>query len=213
MLRRISAAKAVAEPESPSGELKRVQVDPKALMALQNLTSLLTATEFPTEPRELSEVEQKAYVELATESKLAIKALDDAVEEVKQAVFGHFDTKLLQDTPEADLPKDPEYGWFLVENEMEVPGTGMRLKRELAETQPQLTAANLKKLHEEGKITREDYYGMTVHQDARAFDADAFLSYLKKKPKVIEKLADIIVPGKITARFWVRPVKKGKTKA
>lgn len=210
VLRRISSTKAVAEPEEPAEPRNTVAVKKEALEALDRLSGLLQTIEFPDERRELSLKELKEYEDLASNSKEAQKALADAVEAVKKAFFGHLDTRLLQDNDEADLPRDEENGWFLVEGEQEIPGTGKRLKRELAESQPQISASALKALWESGKISRADYYGMTVHQPARAFDGDRFLAYLKKKPSLIPKLADIIVPGKMTARFWVRPVKKGK---
>jgi hypothetical protein len=212
VLRRISAAKAVAEAESPTDGLARVQVKQEALEALDKLSGLLKTIEFPKEPRELAVSELKDHLTLATESKLAIQALDQAVEAVKQAFFDDLDIKLLKDQTEAELEalKDVEKGWYNVGGEREIPDTGKRFKREIAESQPQLTAEALRKLWKDGKISRADYYAMTVPNEARRFDGDRFLTHLKKKPKLIEKLADIIVPGKMTARFYVRDVKKKK---
>jgi hypothetical protein len=211
VLRRLSASKAVAEPETPAGALERVHVSKKALEALDKLSGLLTSIEFPTEARELTETERSQYMVLASESKEAQKALESAVEAVKQAIFDEFDLNLLKDQTEEELAdrKDPEHGWYLVEDEKIV--DGKRFTREIAESQPQLSASALKKLWQEDKlISRADYYAMTVPQDARTFDGDKFLAHLKKKPTLIATLADVIVPGKMTARFWVRALKKGQ---
>jgi hypothetical protein len=206
VIKNLADRKVTAAPEKPAVAPKVVPVQKAALAALNRLSDELTTTELPTERRALTLKEQRELLALASDAKSAKKALDMAVAGVKTAVFNHFDVNLEEDNYVDELPVDPKTGHYLVENQMEVPGSGKKFVRQLAQGSPTVTGDALRRLFEEGKLTRRQYYAATYRPEVRPVDEDGLLDLLKTKPELLDVLAEVIIPGTVTASFWVRDV-------
>jgi hypothetical protein len=209
VLKAIAARKPASAPEKPATAPKIVEVSQATRDAITRLNRELSTTVLPSERRRLSPTELIELSRLGTDAKLVQKGVEQAVAAVRQAAFNHLDVGLEADNDPETLADylDSKNGHYLVEGEQEIPGTGKRFVRQLAQSAPIITAAELKKLWEQGKISRALYYRLTKKVEVpRELDEDALLDELKRCPEVADKIAEAIQPGKVTASFWIRDV-------
>jgi hypothetical protein len=211
VLKAIAAKKPSSVPEKPTTAPKIVEVSDATKTAISRLNDDLSTTHLPSERRRLSPTELTELAKLGTDAKLVQKGVEQAVAAVKQAAFNHLDVGLETDNDPETLADylDPKSGHYLVKGEQEIPGTGKRFVRELAQASPTITATDLKGLWEEGKISRALYYRLTRKVAVpRELDEAALLAELKKNPRVADLIAPAVQPGKITASFWIRDIKE-----
>jgi hypothetical protein len=207
VIKTLADRKVTAAPEKPSAAPKVVPVKAEAKAAISRLNDELASTELPSERRALSLLEQKELLALGSDAKAAEKALKVAVAAVKTSVFNHFDVGLEADNYADELPVDEKTGHYLVENELEVSGTGKKFVRQLSQGSPTVTGDALRKLYDEGKISRRQYYQATYRPEVRPVNEEGLLDLLKSKPELLDVLAEVITPGTVTASFWIRDVK------
>ncbi len=206
---KVDARKAVEKASKPSNT---VAVSTKAEKALEALSDLLKTVEVPSERRPATVEERAAMMRLASTAKDTVPAINAAVDNVKRAIFNHFDL-ILEDLWDeeklATVPVDPKSGHYLVKQEVEVPEEGgKRFTRELQKSAPQVTAEALRQAWKDKLITRQDYMDATKHVDVpREVVPEQLADLLKRKPKLLTVVKDIMEPGKVTAKFWVRPPK------
>jgi hypothetical protein len=202
-LKTLANRKPAASPQKASEAPRVVPVSPEAFDAISRLSDELRAVELPSERRSLTVQERVALMELADDAKKAKQATEDAVAAVKTAVFNHFDVGLEED--EDALPLDAKGEHYLVAEELPVPGTGKKFVRQLAESAPQISAPKIKKLWDEGKISRSVYYRITRQPVVpREVDEEGLLDELKRNPELFSVLGEAITPGRVTASFWIR---------
>lgn len=206
LLTRVASRKVVAEPEVPHKEPRVIPVSEVQQKALWHITRDLRTTPLPEDRRMLTHAEQADLITLGKDVKAAEKALAVAVAALKTAVFNHFDVSLERDNPDEDLPYDEKTGHYLVGGELVVEEAGLRFTRELKQGSPDLTADHLLTLFEEGKMTRAEYLKAT--RQIREVDEDGLMNVLRKRADLLADIEEIIEPGKVTASFHIREVKK-----
>lgn len=209
ILRTLADTKITKAPESVSKLPTTVQVTPAQIQAVRSLYGILETTEVPSERRTLTGFEHKNLMDLVTTAKAARSAAERAEEAVRTAVFNHFDVELesMPGVSRDDLPRDVK-GFYQVAGELEVDGLGKRFVRELAQAAPEITARDFKELRDAGLISRAEYYTVTRKADVpRVVDEDGLLAKLKD-PKFAKIVSEVIRPGKVTNRFFVRDIKK-----
>lgn len=218
ILRRYTDVKLSAEElkalQKPVDATKAVKVRDDAQDAIAALSELLKTVEVPSSRRKVTPQELDQIGELVVAAKSVIKAAEEAVSTTKEAVFNHFDVAL-EDAVNVGPGELGEAvdgsGHYLIRDEVYVPGIGKRLTRELAEQAPAVNVVTLRQLWERGAISRADYFNATRHVDnPRVVDPEGFAALLKRKPELLPKIAEAIVPGSVSARFHVRPPKSSK---
>lgn len=184
-----------------------VEVSSAALAALSTLSGLLEAVKVPSGRRLTTPAEREEMMDLATAAKTAQKGVEAAVDAVKEAVFNHLDVLVERYGSTDDLKKD-ENGHYLVKGELFVDTREKRFTRELREQKPNVTAADLRDMWQAGEISRQDYMDATKHVEVpREIVEDKLADLLKRKPELLSKIAKILVPGKVSAAFYVRDLK------
>lgn len=206
LLTRVAARKAVAEPETPHKEPRVIPVSEVQQNALKHVTRDLRTTNLPSERRLLSPAEIADLITLGVDVKASEKTLAVANAAIKTAVFNHFDVGLEMSNPDEELPYDEKSGHYLVKNELVVEDKGLRFCRELKQGSPDLTADHLLALYEDGKMTRAEYLKST--RQIRVLDEDGLMAVLRKRADFLEDIEEVIEPGKVTASFHIREVKK-----
>lgn len=185
-----------------------VPVADKTVQAIARLNERLATVELPTSRRLMLAEELVSATNLGLDAKIVKKGAEDAVNAIKAAVFNHLDVELEDTSNVSDLPVDKS-GHYLVEGELDIPGTGQTLSRELKQDAPTLTEQSLWRLVEQGKLPRKTYYRITK-KARRNVDEEALLEELKSNPVLESVIRDAIEPGKVTAAFWIRPTKVEK---
>jgi hypothetical protein len=197
-------AKAV---QTPSGATNAVEVQETARKALQTLSDRLGTVTVPSTRRALTPQEVNDLADLVKTAKDAKAAVDKAVEVGRNTVFNHMDVQIEEHGGSPDKLDRDKAGYYLVADEIPVESVGVRLTRELAETQPKITADSLHQLYLAGTISRSEYLSLT--RPARVINADKLAKFLKQRPDVLGKVKPFVQAGKLTASFHVRPFKKG----
>lgn len=206
LLTRVASRKVVAEPEVPHKEPRVIPVSEAQQKALQHVSRDLKVTELPSERRLMAPTEIHNLAVLGKDVKTAEKVLSIANAGIKTAVFNHFDVGLEISNPDEELPYDEKSGHYLVNCELVVEEEGLRFTRECRQAAPDLTADHLLALYEDGKMTRAEYLKAT--RQVRVLDEDGLMNVLRKRADLLEDIEEIIEPGKVTASFYIRDVKK-----
>lgn len=206
VLARVASRKVAAEAEVPHKTPKVIPVSPEQQKALQHVTRDLKATNLPADRRALTEEEQRELAVLGRDVKRSEKILSVAVQALKTAVFNHFDVRLEEDNDPEDLPVDQKTGHYLVAGELGVESEGLRFIRQLSPSAPDITADNLLDLYEDGFLTRQEYLKAT--RQTRVVDEDGLMDVIRARPEVLADIEPILTPGKVTASFHIREVKK-----
>lgn len=206
LLTRVASRKVVAEPEVPHKTPKVVPVSPAQQKALQHVSRDLKVTELPSERRLMSPTEIHNLAVLGKDVKTAEKVLSIANAGIKTAVFNHLDVGLEISNSGEDLPYDEKSGHYLVGGDVVVEEAGLRFCRELRQGSPDLTADHLLSLYEDGKMTRTEYLKAT--RQVRVLDEDGLMKVLRTRADLLADIEEIIEPGKVTASFYIRDIKK-----
>jgi hypothetical protein len=183
-----------------------VPVSQETKDAVSRLSGALGAIELPSTRRELTVAEQRSLINVGADAKKVVRDIEKVVEKIKGAVFNDFDVRLEKEGSSSGLPTNDK-GHYVVEQELTVEGTDKKFVRQVAEHSPKLTAASLKQLWTDGKISRATYYRLTKAVEVpREIDEDALLVALKANPELASKIAPAIEPGKLVASFWIKDV-------
>ncbi len=195
---------------------KITEAEIKALTKAARAVRPLFGKVAPTERRELTDAE---LADLLAEReaidallKAAKKLKDRKDEGIKHTVANHLDRqaeRLGEARPEAtdDLPatERDKHGHYLVGNEVRVPGTDKKFRRELAGGKPVLDGELLLAAKEAGHITHDQYLAVTT--PVRVPNAEKAREAVAKAPELLALLAKHATTTTAqTGAIWVRSV-------
>jgi hypothetical protein len=186
-LKSITSRKLSSVPQKPATGSKVIAVKQETKDAISRLNGLLSSTKLPSERRALTLEEQVDIIELGSVAKLTVNSLDKVLAAVKAAVFNDLDIELETNGDVSGVPVNN--GHYVVQQQKVVPGTDRKFVRQVAEHAPTVTAASLKALWKDGKISRATYYKLTQAVEVpREINEAALLAELQSNPELAEKI-------------------------
>ncbi len=195
-------AKFLARPEEVVAEARvplPTAITPKQKDALERL-ELLFGTTAPEAVRTLTAFE----IDCLMDERLTLDEVETMVKtrkaDIRTIVLNHIDAENSQDT---DSPRDKE-GHILKESKLP-PSSGQTFSWEVSTRGGTLEASALKALDESGELDHDDYLAMT--DQVRVVNEAKVMELLKKKPELIDKLAQAVSRTSRVGSLYVRKAK------
>lgn len=172
--------------------------------AVRHVLGKLQALRLPSTRRQLSPDELFEVMDTFIDLDEAVKALGSSKEQIKAALFNHFDQVAVQNgkiTQDTRLTKE---GWAIVEDKTSgiVEGLPKKATREVRGGTPSLTAEALAELAASGAIEHDDYLAMT--RQTRVSEEAYVLEWLRKNPAKAATLATAVTTTTPSAALYLR---------
>jgi hypothetical protein len=172
--------------------------------AVSRVGKLLAELDLPDRRRMLTATELETLTRTYVEWDKASKGLTASREQIKAAIFNHFDAVAAHDG-KIDLDtQHTKEGWAIVEDKTSavVPGLDVKLTREVAGGKTELDIDRLRDLVEDEVITQEDFLALT--RQIRVVDEARALEWLRKNPGRAHLLLEGTRTGSARASLYLR---------
>jgi hypothetical protein len=176
----------------------------KAQTAVRSVSDVLAELTLPENHRQLSPAELERTIQALEQVKDSLAGLKRAEEQIKTALFNHFDDVARQSGKITDKTPLTKHGWAAVEDKDSgaVEGLDKKAVREVSGGKPYLTEADLARMVADGVIDHTDYLSMT--QQVRRVDENDVLEWIRKNPTRAADLARGASTTQITASLHLR---------
>jgi hypothetical protein len=172
--------------------------------AVSRVGKLLAELDLPDRRRMLTRDELETLTRTYVEWDKASKGLAASREQIKAAIFNHFDAVAAHDG-KIDLDtQHTKEGWAIVEDKTSavVPGLDVKLTREVAGGKTELDVDRLRDLVEDEVIEQEDFLALT--RQIRVVDEARALEWLRKNPGRAHLLLEGTRTGSARASLYLR---------
>lgn len=172
--------------------------------AVSKVAKLLSELDLPDRRRMLTKDELETLTRTYIEWDKASKGLDRSRDQIKAAIFNHFDAVAAHDG-KIDLDtQHTKEGWAIVEDKASaaVPGLDFKLTREVAGGKTELDLDRLRDLVEDEIISQEDFLALT--RQIRVVDENRALEWLRKNPERAHLLLEGTKTGSARASMYLR---------
>lgn len=172
--------------------------------ALSQVGKLLSELELPDRRRMLTPAELETLTRTYMAWDKASKGLGRSRDQIKAAIFNHFDAVAAHDGKiDLDTQHTSE-GWAIVADKTSaiVQGLDVKLTREVAGGKTELDLDRLNDLVEDEVIAREDFLAMT--RQVRVVDEARALEWLRKNPQRAHLLLEGTKTGSARASLYLR---------
>jgi hypothetical protein len=194
---------------------KPTKITPAVTEALKRLPEVFGEVN-PVEPRLLTDVE---LVKITRERQtidvlLAVlkKRKDDEIRDilachldlVEEQKYGatRVDVRDEDGTLLKERTRTDKNGHYAVKRALPVPDAGVEVERRVSQQSPSISGARLLEAYEAGKISREDYLGLT--RAVRVFDEDKARKQLSSMPlEAVRALREALEPGGVGTSIYV----------
>lgn len=204
LVRTVDAAQAEITPPKPyTGPLpKKVTVSPTDVVTLSRFATLAESAEWPTERRELTELEKNSLLHLLVAEK-TLKALVERVEKsLKPAIFNHLDVQAERTGAANQATPRHKDGYYILDGEVTIEGLGYKATRETRAGTVSLTAEDLAQLENEGTITHDEFLKLT--RQVRVVEEAHLMAQLADNPDLAQKIALATKQGSPTVALNLR---------
>lgn len=172
--------------------------------AVARVAKLLSELDLPDRRRMLTTAELETLTRTYVEWDKASKGLAASREQIKAAIFNHFDAVAAHDgLIDLDTQHTKE-GWAIVEDKTSavVPGLDVKLTREVAGGKTELDVDRLRDLVEDEVIEQADFLALT--RQIRVVDEARALEWLRKNPERAHLLLEGTRTGSARASLYLR---------
>jgi hypothetical protein len=124
---------------------------------------------------------------------------------IRETLANHMD-QVLEGKGDQSQTKRDGRGHYAVKHAVPVPGTDLKVKRSVSNPKPTIDGATIQRLHEAGKLTREEYLALTKMPDVkRNFDEAKAREAFKKDPALLFKVAAAVRQPPPTTSITINP--------
>jgi hypothetical protein len=199
-----------AKPEKDLVQLAETPIPQNAALnedaeeAVSQVAKLLAELELPDRRRMLTQAELETLTRTYVFWDKASKGLDRSREQIKAAIFNHFDAIAAHDGKIDVDTQHTKEGWAIVADKESavVPGLDVKLTREVSGGKTELDLDRLRDLVEDEILSNEDFLAMT--RQIRVVDEGRALEWLRKNPVRAHLLLEGTKTGSARASLYLR---------